>query len=57
MSHVAPPVPGYPGTSDFQGYGSPQVPQPIATTKNADGTTKSANGQIPNSSIVFSNPS
>jgi hypothetical protein len=68
MAAVAPPAPGYPIQTDFQGYGSPNVPQPvfnqvppvpapITTTKNADGSTKSANGLVPNSSVVFRNPS
>jgi hypothetical protein len=33
------------------------VPPPISTTKKPDGSTASAQGLIPNSSIIFSNPS
>jgi hypothetical protein len=33
------------------------APLPIITTKNPDGSTKSANGLVPNSSVVFRNPS
>jgi hypothetical protein len=33
------------------------VPAPITTTKSADGSTTSASGLIPNSSVVFRNPS
>jgi len=33
------------------------VPAPITKTKNPDGSTASANGLVPNSSVVFRNPS
>ena len=67
MAHVAPPVPGYPVTSDFQGYGVPQVPQPvfnqvtpvpapITTTNKTDGGTATATGLVPGTSVVIRNP-
>src|SRR3981081_4213208 len=59
-----------PSTPQPQTYqaGSPNVPQPvfnqaapspspISAVKNADGSTVSANGLVPNSSVVFRNPS
>ena len=33
------------------------APLPISTTKKPDGSTASAQGLIPNSSVIFSNPS
>lgn len=68
MSQTAPDPNGGPG--DWQGYGTPNVPQPVfnaakqapnagkpvAVAKRADGSTASVQGQIPNTSCVFSNP-